>query len=331
VALAELVATRAAELRRAYPDIVSIGYGRRTVAGRQGKRARMGELTLKFLVKRKWRPHSRMARSPRALPNPVLAYWSVAGTRALVAVPTDVDELLDYRELAPQARPRWVVAANAARKISESGSFTCGVRIAGDAENVYALSAAHVFDLTKDYWPSLPSKVTLTDGEGGAVMGEVTDFAGKMVRSHEGISLDAALAKITDVTALAAMLGAVLPRRAVKSALDIPKQFQFSTNRGWVKAGKATVWSHHVLDYELRDGSKLSVQHETLVESDADTEPGDSGAPAISLDGTTLLGMNIYGGQGLSFMIPANVLLDANNYSSLSAGQTLSLMTGLTR
>jgi hypothetical protein len=38
--------------------------------------------------------------------------------------------------------------------------------------------------------------------------------------------------------------------------------------------------------------------------------------------------MNIYGGNGMSFMIPAYSLLDAGNYSGLAGGQSLSLVTG---
>jgi hypothetical protein len=326
--LAELVHTRSEDLRRAYPDMLAIGYGRRTRKMRGNKRRRDAELAVKFMIKKKWAKGSRLSKSSRAIPNGLLAYWDTPRGRLLMKVPTDIDELSFYRECRAQGR-RWVVASNANSTISESGTIACVVRIPGDTRSVYALCAAHVFDLTKHYWPNLPSNVGLSDSASSTAIGRVSDFAGSMQPASKGLSFDAALAKVSNTGALKANLGASLPSTAIKTAADIPSSYKIATVHGLLNATKGTVWTNQPLDYALSSGDTLTVQHQTLVESDADTAEGDSGSPAVSNDGSTLVGMNIYGGEGVSFIIPAYTLLATQNYSGLPPGQLLSLVTDL--
>jgi hypothetical protein len=327
--LHELVHTRGDDLRRAYGDIIAVGYGLQTKNTPKGKRRRSVDLAVKFMVKKKWGKHSRLSRTRRALPRVLLAYWRTPRGRQLINVPTDIDEVRAYRACRPQAGPRWVIASTSASTFSESGSITCVVRIPGDQQNFYVISAAHVFDLTEHYWPGLPSNVTLSESSSGGTIGQVTDFVGPLRSADQGLSFDAALAKVTDVSALAAAMGTLIPKRAIISAADIPASFSISTVNGTLSATKATVWTNQVLQYNLESGATLAIQHQTLVESDAATVEGDSGSPAITNDGTTLVGMNIYGGEGVAFLIPAYDLLATHNYSGLPAGQALSLVTDL--
>jgi hypothetical protein len=97
--------------------------------------------------------------------------------------------------------------------------------------------------------------------------------------------------------------------------------------RGRIPATRASTWlTNQILAYQMADGSTIQTQHGMLVESDAATQPGDSGAPVLSDDGTTLIGMNIYGGAGICFLVPAFALLATENYAGLPAGGRLAIL-----
>lgn len=327
--LEELVCTRIDELRQSFPDLVAIGFGLRTKKAGRRRRRFHDELVVKFMVANKWSKKSRLRNTQRALPKFFLAYATRDATRVLCRVPTDIEDRRAYRNCVCQSAPTLVAVGPAnSGGPAERGSIACVVQIPGDTENVYAVSAAHLFDLTEQYWPALPSDVLVKNATSSAAVAIVSDFVGPLRPLEQGFSFDAALATVTDRAALADVLGDVLPANSAKSSGDIPATFNVSTARGMISARKAATWlaPDQVLQYVVADGSTIRVQHAILVESAADTIPGDSGSPVISQDGLTLLGMNIWGGDGISFMIPAYSLLASENYAGLPAGQVLSLV-----
>jgi len=328
--LEEIVQSRHEELRRAYPDLLAVGYGLRTKTARKKRRRVKTDLAIKFMVEKKWAPNSKLHQSPRALPKYLLAYASIGTTRVLCRIPTDVDERRSYLGCGPQTGPQLVaVSSDDSRQPPERGSIACIARVPGDTTNTYAVSAAHLFDLTEQLWPNIPNNVLVTVPGSNAVLAAVSDFAGLLRPAEQGLSFDAALATVSDEATLFGMLGSTLPSTAASSASDIPPSYLISTSHGLLSATKAATWlaSDQVLRYSIPGGGVVRVQHSVLVESDAETQPGDSGSPVISADGTKLLGMNIWGGQGISFMIPAYSLLATENYSGLPAGGFLSLVS----
>lgn len=325
--LAELIETRASEFRRAYPDIIAIGYGIRTQTRGKRRYRKERELALKFMVRRKWSKNSPLQRSSRGLPCHVFAYRLHEGDRVLCNIPTDVEERKSYRGCRPQQAVLVSVSAGDSSAAPERGSIACAVRVPGDTTSIYAMSAAHLFDLAEEYWPAIPSQVRVSNSTSGSIFAEVSDYVGPLREAEQGMSFDAALANVSDPAGLASVFGGVQPTRSVASSSEIPQSYGISTARGMLNATKATTWvsTDQVLEYKL-GGNTVRIQHSVLIESDANTIPGDSGAPVISLDGDTLIGMNIYGGKGISFMIPAFSLLASGNYAGLPSGQ-LTLVT----
>jgi hypothetical protein len=324
----DVVRTRANELRAAYPDVIAIGYGLRTRHIGKRRRIRQPELVLKFMVKQKWNKASRLTRSRRMLPTVLLAHWHTNDASVTCGVPTDIDEHRTYRLCKPQLNPRVVAVQAGAPPVTEWGSIACVVRIPGDSQSLYAVSAAHVLDLTQHFWPAVPDQATVRDGDSNSPVAQVSDFAGPIRPAQQGLSFDAALARITDPNGIAALLGTPRPTSSIAGPADIPPTYKVASAHGMLSAQKATNWmmTNGVLYYPVDGSSPIAVQHATLIESDADVIPGDSGSPVISNDGTLLLGMNIYGGNGMSFMIPAYNLLATRNYSGLPDGPMLSLV-----
>jgi hypothetical protein len=328
--LIDVIRTRGHELQMAYPDIVAIGYGLRTRHPAGRRRVRRPVFVLKFMVKRRWKRNSRLEDSVRRLPKFLLAHTHTKAGSDICAIPTDVDEHRTYRLCRPQAGPRIVAVQSNAPSVTEWGSIACVVRIPGDSRNIYALGAAHVFDLMEHFWPAIPDQTTIRDGDSNNAVARATDFAGPMRPADHGLSFDAALALISDPSGIASLLGSLRPKSAISTPLELPPTYGIATSHGLLSATKATNWmlTNDVLYYPVPGGDPIAIQHAALVESDAQVIPGDSGSPVISNDGAQFLGMNIYGGNGMSFMIPAYSLLDASNYSGLAGGQSLSLVTG---
>jgi hypothetical protein len=323
--LADIVETRSPELRQAYPDVIAVGYGRRTRGKGPRHKVRLGELTLKFMVPAKWKKGSRSKRPERPLPDHILAYQRVANERRLLSIPTDIEDRRDYRQCRPQSVHQIRATTD---PDAVTGSIACTVRIPGDPDHsLYAISAAHVLDLFEIFWPNLPGSVVVTDDETGAAVGHASSYAGPLQDADDGPSFDAALALVEDPTAVQTIMNGLRLTQVASSASQIPESYHLSTSRGLLLASKATHWDtlDQVLEYQASNGAIVRIEHPELIESDAATLPGDSGAPVVSIDGTTLFGMNIYGGAGVSFMIPAYALLAGGNYSGLPSGVTLQL------
>ena len=99
----EAATTRSAELRLAYPGLISVGSGfrtRRSVAGGQPVLTR--EPCVIFVVAKKWKTTGRPG-DPRRLPTHLLAVAGPDGQRMLCALPTDVRPLSQYGRPRPNA------------------------------------------------------------------------------------------------------------------------------------------------------------------------------------------------------------------------------------
>ena len=146
----EAATTRSAELRLAYPGLISVGSGfrtRRMAAGGQPLLTR--EPCVIFVVAKKWKTVGRPS-DPRRLPTHLLAAAGPDEQRMLCAIPTDVRPLSHYGRPRPKATggdvpmPFGVLVERTGDRALVRGVATCGVQRPGLPNAVFAMSCRHV-------------------------------------------------------------------------------------------------------------------------------------------------------------------------------------------
>lgn len=329
----EIIETRGAELKRAYPGVRSIacGYRRRT---NRLKR----EHCITFVVDAK-KPHHQLADAER-IPGELLAYTRVRNQRRLVAVPTDVEDGDIYRRIIPHTVCTAKIEA-CTPALGVLGVITALVRIirSGSSEpGLFALSCAHVFNLAQEYYENyahdtqISLNVPTGDPRKGNVFGAASSHLG-FIRHQFLFSFDASLVEI-DQTKLTLLEDAVCKRRPSKVAWSydqIPDTYQiWAPNQEPISAEKHHHWAgaELTINYKNSMGNPVvDVWHRELVESKTAVAlaEGDSGSPVISSDGSLFLGMHIAGSGGSAYMIPAWQLVDAGNYYDLSTKDSIQL------
>ena len=305
----EIADTRAAELTRAYADVVAVAYGLRR-RRRQGVPQVERTPCVKVLIKRK---REKKVVDPRHLvPEHLFAYVTLDGRRQLCAVPTDVEDAHDHNRARPHA-PRRVLASPR----DTTGVLTCAItRSPGTAPHV--ISCRHVLGFPD----GSRAEVTIFAGDGTPVASP-EPVAGVMDEAAE-ISLDGQIARVGDPALARIALG-----HTVDQAMGDPddvllvEQVFIMTPARTIPARVNAIRRRreHPISYPAWG----SICHETLLElaPDLPTRPGDSGSPVLTeSNGGLLVGMLIAGpplttpdGPGsLSYAIPAAHLLDATRY-----------------
>ncbi len=197
-----LVETRGNELRRAYPGVCGIGFGRRAM---QHEHRVTQELVVSFMVERK---HDQLPAGER-IPEYLLTYWGGGRGRkaTLYAIPTDVHarELYGVR---PSAAPSYARVQRADVDDVE-GVLTCLVRALG-VPGTLVLSCHHVLAMSRKTTPpgtrAEGARVrTVRDTQLGPPMATLSPYCGHFVRGER--SLDSALATVSDLDAVRAALG----------------------------------------------------------------------------------------------------------------------------
>jgi hypothetical protein len=306
----EIVSTRAAELCRAYADVVGVSWG---VRRRRGRVRRQPCVT--FIVKRK-RPLARVFKSAR-VPDRLFAYWTVRGVRKLCAVPTDVEDARERAAIRPSVNP---VIARTRGSTAAQGVLAWAVERLHGPGKVYALSCRHVFS------PVLRPRFVAADvmlKDSSAVLGETSRIAGHL-RDDWQWSLDAQLAEVIDMEQLRlAVRGLRITDRARERRHIVERaSFWVCLPTGPVRARfkEFVPPGGHPLDYEVPGARRVLHEQLVLVVQDTPTFPGDSGAPVLSTPGGgMLLGMHIgSNGEGLGLMIPAWLLIGPRGYAGSS-------------
>jgi hypothetical protein len=141
-----------------------------------------------------------------------------------------------------------------------------------------------------------------------------------------------ATAQPTGVAALRAALGPTVPIRIAGRVTDLPATYDIHTPTGVI--GAAFVDFPLLATYKVGDHT---IRHGAIVQSQPTkaTQPGSSGSPVISKDGSTLLGMHIAGKAerdpqkrevAISYMIPAWELVNPRNYRNAGNQETWTLV-----
>lgn len=329
---AEIVASRGAELRLAYPSILSIAYGFRTSTPRVRRRVHPEEVCVSFLIKTKWAPRENARSRKGELPAYLWSYCTIGENRVLCAVPTDIEARKDYRA-APNAETdassgpavQYVLVQDDASTLKR-GVLTCEVKIEGD-ETRYAMGCHHVLALSTSTRPpgspSIRARVFQRPARGvvGDQIGGLSAFRGRLVTPERGYSLDVALAEITDAAAFDAVLNSEPLAGAIASALDLPTlapRARLITPDGIRILRLVKVW--HEFDSITYFATPPQPLHSTVVEWQVErggsVKGGHSGSPVLHLEAPILLGMHIAGfeGQSSAYMLPADELLDLARY-----------------
>lgn len=325
----EVVETRAAELVRAYRNVIDVGFGyRRRRSQRSGGYQIVRTPCVRFVVRRKWA--GRTEEDPeRKIPERLFAYCWVGGERRLCAVPTDVEDARAFavpRSQAGGIEVTW-------DETKAHGAVACGVQRSGD-KRTFALSCRHVLSLSDVYSqePTWGASVAVLADGATAVLGRTRAIAGTLQEAPRP-SFDAQLLEVTSLDALRLALDETRFLSYASGLDDLPDQFLILTPHGDVGASKLGF----VYDRPLYPLGQIGyVSHRMLVESTPDTatQSGDSGSPVVSQarDGM-LLGMHIAGldnskGNRFAYMIPAWQLFDPRNYNGAANSEEWTIFNG---
>jgi hypothetical protein len=324
----ELVDTRAAELCRAYANVIAVSYGfRRRLDLETGHHRIEREPCVKFLVKRKWR--SGFDNLKRRLPRHLFAYWTIDGARRVCAIPTDIEDSRQHAVARPHI-PQTVLVSVDSQPIV-SGVITCAIERSSDPDQLYVISCKHVFSPN---WLSNPgfhvAKVDIQDG--GATVAKTVKMAGELTMASR-YSLDSQLAKVEDRNALQVALGGLDVAGYARSETEAmaAADLWIVTPSGPINAKiNRVLGEEHPINYRKR-GPVEDIRHEKLfeVQTEHPTRGGHSGSPVLtSRDGGLLIGMLIAGppddvsvdkSETLSYVIPAWHIIDPMRYVGAEA------------
>jgi len=304
----ELVATRAGELVRAYPDVVSVSAGFRIRKDRTRSPDVQRDVCVTLIVKRKL-PRASLPKA-RRLPKALFTYCRVGSERVLCAISTDIEDAGRLRRIRPLLP---IEAIAAGQPSSAPGMIACAVARGG---GVYAVSCRHVYGMAL-----MPNPPTLDEPEVRKVgdiasFARATKFAGPLKNGLE-FSFDGQLAEVLDADPLRAILRDVTyaSRALGWDDLHPGEDAWIVTARGPILARFAKQHFDPV-EYSRRLND---IRHRVLarfVTPDGSAEQGDSGSPIMSTpNGGKLLGMLIAGDQqSYVLAIPAWQLVDPGNY-----------------
>lgn len=309
-ALASTVAeARERELRLAYPCLVAVGHGFRTT--NKGQRETTREPCVVFMVEKK----RRRVAAVKRLPTLLYAYWGGTGDNKgiLCAVPTDIECGSEYNIQLHGLTEQ--VCISKAPLETQKGVITSAV--VNSHKHVFALSCHHVLGMSLVTSPvGRPATGAIVARCGSEGFGELAQWGGKLVPSTQGLSFDAALARVKNhkISDLLAAIGNRLPKEPQDDA--IPLFSVVRTPRDDIRLELVEVWTNfdriNYLPSHLQPVQAEIVEWAVI---GGITLPGDSGAPIVKSDGT-LLGMYIAGTDegDKAFMIPAKFLLMGFNY-----------------
>lgn len=331
----ELVESRAAEMRLAYPHVLGVGYGSRARRIR-GQRRLTDERCVVFMVSQKWKKGSRLERSKTAVPRHLLSYCDLRGRRRLCAVPTDIESARDYRDVGACAGGSGYLGVYVpGGPQQEIGAAACVVKVPQQT-GIYLLGCLHVCGLFK-HFPSIepprleaaPVSSTKPPAiDRGSPFAELSSIRG-FLRDGDPGSFDCALMRVTDVAGLTASVGTSGAALFATEPGDIDATLVVRTPRGEMRCTRRGFWKglEKVIPYQTQREGRFRISHADLVEYSGRVRDGDSGSAVVSPDGSRFLGVHIAGSNRarIGFMIPSYQVLNTDNYPSVPLGKWLKI------
>ena len=329
----EIVETRAAELCRAYKNVVSLSFGHRRRRNRKtGVQQNVRKPCVRLIVKKKWQGEQD-EQPDEKLPKYLFAYWTVKGRRRLCAVPTDVESAEEHAGVRPQSG-NWGIEVRfvprSGQPWKENGGIACVVKRKGHPRSLFAVSCRHVFALSKAWHHVDTSGSAVHVGHVGrdrtwVPFGRTTRVAGPL-RESTMLSFDAQLAEVRNGVALRRALNGIRVVGYVKSTSNFPVSYSILTPRKNLRATFVEFSPNRIVHYGY--GRLRAVRHALVVVSNAETIPGDSGSPVVLRTdrGWVLVGMHFAGDikNGLAYMLPAWMLLSPATFGI--SGETWRLL-----
>ena len=322
VLLEELVELRSADLCRAYRNLVdvSIGYKRKT--DRRTGKSTIGRVPcISFLVRRKWTANVK-GESRQQLPTHLFMYSMVGRKRKLCAVITDVIDGRDYGNVGPQAKQILVRHEGRPQSHGATGVIACAVKKSKNSTKLFALSCRHVLGISYSQGSSFFfGEVTIR--ESGEIVGTTVGLRG-VLRHNVRFSLDSQACVVEGSSAaLWEALGNIKLSGYARNNGQVPDTYWIHVaNRAPVKARRVAPVPR--VNFGLYYKNIGTVIHDQVIEGQAVTKPGDSGAPCTTRSsGGLLLGMHFAGPVSLAkrlpvkgsvFMIPSWHLMDRSRY-----------------
>ena len=332
--LEELIELRSADLCRAYRNLVdvSIGYKRKT--DKRTGRPLIGRVPcITFLVRRKWTA-AQKGDPRRQLPAHLFMYTMIDRKRMLCAVTTDVIDGRNYAKVGPQAKQIVVRPERRPQSPGATGVIACAVKRSKNGTDLFGLSCRHVFGISNSQGSSFFfGEVTVRDS--GAIVGTTVGLRG-VLRNKLHFSLDAQACVVEGSSAaLWEALGNVKLSGYAQNNGQVPDTYWIHVaNRAPVKARRVAPVPR--VNFGLHYKNIGMVVHDQVIEGQAVTKPGDSGAPCTTRsNGGLLLGMHFAGPvspanrpprRGPVFMIPSWHLLDRSRYQGGGADKLWQLV-----
>lgn len=298
--LVKLCTARAAEFRRKFDGVLTLGVGYKTQGGERTK-----ALCLAFLVKDK------KDKVGRPVPETIVAFIERGGRRLRVYVPTDLEELGDGGPHVNANLASGILAAGLPNPaVRCTGAVCCLVRQIDAPSNVYALGCHHVLTLSAQTQgcAALVSEVISNDlpSQPVAQLFEYLPMSPNVRSCH-----DAAIA-LLDSSVNATWLHSGRRPLRTETAAHEPPGCRIYAPRGVLPASYVKTW----IDVPLFYPNCGWVYIARTYQFQADTLPGDSGSAVMSDDGT-LYGMHFWGQSSnrLSMAIPAATLFSPGLFS----------------
>lgn len=192
------------------------------------------------------------------------------------------------------------------------GSSGLLVRLAGDQQSLYLLSAGHVLARLPFNTPHAGAQIdAVSDADGSnpepiAKLHSCTDFS-----PSDGTPGDAATALLT-INGMSPRVGTIMPAGTAYFVTDGMEAKIYSAVRGTVARGRVTaIKTNGSLDYYQPSGKRVAIPFGKLVECDYLAVGGDSGAPVFNIY-NQVIGMHIWGDEnkGLSVFLPIRPILE---------------------
>lgn len=313
--LAEKVArSRSREFREKYPNVMSCGAGYRL------RRAQLDagrEVCLKFTVKRKWtRP------SAKGVPPFVAALHRDKRTKkaAMVAVPTDVDELADGEPSVGNDLKDGVIARSSVGGTGELGAVCCLVRDKADPARLFLLGCHHVFtrSLRRRWCEPDQTSVLFRRDDGHTRIGNLAYFTNLAASPY--FAMDLAAVEVTNLSRVSSFIHGREPTRVARRA-ETPINYEILSPRGRLPALFVAKLYDHPLTFPCGSTTR-TLRFGAVYQSQAVTLGGDSGSPLVGTTGT-LYGMHFYRYARTSLAIPAYEI-----FSELNFNMKMALVTG---
>jgi hypothetical protein len=303
----DLATLRLPQWRRRYPNVVAAGAGYRLRGN-----TRHEEICVRIVVERKWTGRARSgAARAGALPS-VLRVALPGGGGRHALIPVDVVERPRGRPASTLALTDGVRVVDGSRDLG-AGSICCLVRDAQRPGDRYLLSCHHVLTgsgALPDFSVDPNALTTLPDGE---VIATLAQWA--PLRFTVGFGTDAALARVVEpeVTDISAWGRGI---RRVGALAELPRPlFLLARRMTRTASGQPVVRTAPLpaqmvgVDVNVRfNYGNRQVGITRVIQYEAATEGGDSGAALVGADGS-LYGMHFYeDAQGRSYALTVTEL-----------------------